>query len=59
MNSRVAVVLFIVVGTAVLFQKSDAFTAGAGNIKKRVVTEVTNLSLLAFTYLCVKSTKSS
>jgi len=45
MNSRVAVVLFIVVVAAVFFQKSDAFTAGAGNIKKRVVTEVTNVNL--------------
>jgi len=45
MNSRVAVLLFIVVVAAVFFQKSDAFTAGAGNIKKRVVTEVTNVNL--------------
>ena len=59
MNSRVAVVLFIVIVSAVLFQKSNAFTAGAGNIKKRVASEVTNLSLLAFTNLCVKSAKSS
>jgi len=59
MNQRVAVALFIVAVVAVLFQKSDAFTAGAGNIKKRVVTEVTIFSLLASTYLCVKSTKSS
>ncbi|KAJ7374711.1 hypothetical protein OS493_005055 [Desmophyllum pertusum] len=39
MNSRGAILLLIVVLAAVLCQQSDAFTAGAGNIKKRDFSE--------------------
>ncbi|KAL9974152.1 hypothetical protein ACROYT_G011158 [Oculina patagonica] len=39
MNSRAVTLLVVVVVAAILCQKSDAFTAGAGNLKKRDFSE--------------------
>ena len=45
MNSKMAVLIFVIISAAFLCQKSDAFAAGLGNMKKRESREVSNLPL--------------
>lgn len=45
MNSKMVVLILVIISAAFLCQKSDAFAAGLGNMKKRESREVSNLPL--------------
>lgn len=54
MNSKTTFLLFTVILAVVLCQRIDAFTAGAGNIKKRDYNQVKLYSTLCYKKLYLK-----